>query len=98
MRGLTAKISTGKLKGNRLYPHKNENEQYVASSPGCKIDYIFVDKEEELKAFVKSGLGTRMSNPAINYSSTSLKTSKNINLSNDIKKGTFILKIKLLAL
>lgn len=77
MSRLKAYKSSGKYKGEPIYPHKHKDGTYVASPSRFEVDYVFVDTEEELEALVRSGLGARMSSPDIKQAA-SLITADNI--------------------
>lgn len=65
MSDIQAKISSGVHKGKPLYPHLHKDGKYVASPSRFEVDYIRVEKIEELAALVRSGYAARMSNPDI---------------------------------
>jgi hypothetical protein len=62
---LHAIIRSGDYKGTVLYPHKHEDNKYVATTSRFEEDYIRVDTTDELESLVKAGYGARMSNSDI---------------------------------
>jgi len=62
MSQIHAIITRGPHKGKPLYPHKHQDDKYVASSSRYEEDYIRVDNLEELSVLVQAGCGARMSN------------------------------------
>lgn len=92
MSDLQAKVSRGDHKGKPLYPHLYEDGKYVASPSRFEVDYIRVDKLDELEVLVRSGYAARMSNPKI-PNAQSLIISKNIQLAD---RGTVLTPAALL--
>ena len=59
---LHAFVARGPKAGTILYPHKHRDGRYVVSMTRFEKDYVYVDKADELLAWLEKGYRLRMSN------------------------------------
>lgn len=84
--------------GKPLYPHKHEDDMYVASHSRFERDYVRVETLDQLQALVQLGYGARMSNPELRPKvAPSIIISKNIHIEGFFPIEKELLKISKLT-
>lgn len=57
------RVTRGKNAGAILTPHRHANGTYVVSHTRFEKDYIYLEDESEIGAYLKKGYKLRMSDP-----------------------------------